>query len=457
MILVEEINFNILSVSNNNKNISLMYSNLLKGMGNTTGNMIRRSLMDFSEGYAPERYKVEGVAQYGSIEGFKEDEKMLSSNVSSIIVKNISDYITEFTLYFDSKHNTHSTTYDDKLVANDLKIDTTKQIKELDEFIKKTQQSSGIKPDDWTKELIKQKFPEDLYKYIVISKNNNGNVYLKVNYPLFYSTNIDIVNKDLVLLNSASNKINNINITIYFKKGIQYTTPFLQEKSEDSWLPLNSKYSPIVTANFRVIDGKDSSVENLIIECETNGAVEPITAIKKSYDLLINQLFIMGTPCASVEMMSSNVSAYNNLQLQDEESNTYEYIDNASEENNKSVVSVSSNGEESILNENIETDNSGIKLSGDLTDDSTKYLKSGKTLESIKDKISPSMFDILKRLGINKSEDLLMDISTIDNEQTLDELKSKLYRYKKTDEEINELINIFKSEGFTDDNITKIE
>lgn len=102
---------------------------------------------------------------------------------------------------------------------------------------------------------------------------------------------IDVLNKDLVLCNLDEDAHVGMEITI--NKGHGYV-PFTKNKKEDDVIgviPIDSIYSPVIKCNYEVTDtrvGNELNYDKLTIDVETDGSISAKDAIAKAASILID-------------------------------------------------------------------------------------------------------------------------------------------------------------------------
>ncbi len=109
---------------------------------------------------------------------------------------------------------------------------------------------------------------------------------------------VEIINKDLVLANVAEG--GKLNMRVFVRNGRGFLTSesnkeqkFYKENYANviGIIATDSNYSPILKANYRVEPARvqhDSNYDKLVLEVETNGSISPQEAIALSSQMLVN-------------------------------------------------------------------------------------------------------------------------------------------------------------------------
>lgn len=110
---------------------------------------------------------------------------------------------------------------------------------------------------------------------------------------IFTPEGVEIINKDLVIATLSANGKLSMEITV--EKGVGYVPA--DHQSEENrvigTLKVDASFSPIRRVSYEVEKtrvGQDTELDKLIIDLETNGAIEPQEAIEKSAIILADQL-----------------------------------------------------------------------------------------------------------------------------------------------------------------------
>ena len=129
--------------------------------------------------------------------------------------------------------------------------------------------------------------------YAEISINKKGPYVLTLGDFEDTSNDITVINKDSVV--AHLNEGADVNMTIHVRNGIGYEPANnRQEKSDDPmFLQLDALYSPINKVSFSVENTREKErvdLDRLILDVQTNGTVNPKTAIKTAATILQEQL-----------------------------------------------------------------------------------------------------------------------------------------------------------------------
>ena len=134
------------------------------------------------------------------------------------------------------------------------------------------------------------------------------------------NSEVEIVDKDIVIMNLDSNREVNLEIYLDVNKGY---LPADKNKSEDSksvgQIILDSTFSPVKRVSFRVENsriGQDTEFDKLILDIETNGVVTPDEAAALAARILQDQLkpfinFEEPTEEERKQLQSSNEPQFN--------------------------------------------------------------------------------------------------------------------------------------------------
>ncbi len=129
--------------------------------------------------------------------------------------------------------------------------------------------------------------------------------------------NIEIVNKDVYIAELMENA--SINATIYLKKGIGYKQADAEETNKEvGYIPVDAIFSPIKRVAYKIEKSsmKDYyDFEKLLLEIETDGTIEPISALQVSSYILNNyiSLFAGNFKEASAELESTSLNSTEEL------------------------------------------------------------------------------------------------------------------------------------------------
>ena len=134
------------------------------------------------------------------------------------------------------------------------------------------------------------------------------------------NSEVEIVDKDIVIMNLDSNREVNLEIYLDVNKGY---LPADKNKSEDSksvgQIILDSTFSPVKRVSFKVENsriGQDTEFDKLILDIETNGVVTPYEAAALAARILQDQLkpfinFEEPTEEERKQLQSSNEPQFN--------------------------------------------------------------------------------------------------------------------------------------------------
>jgi len=178
-------------------------------------------------------------------------------------------------------------------------------------------------------------------KGIVIKSNTEETKYgrLKVQGPLVVTADlidlpcgIEIVNSDHYIATVSTSA--NLELEFKFEHGIGYrlASRILEHANvlpdeDKNFLQIDSIFMPVQKVNFEVqtiFDNNDSSSERLFIEIWTDGSIEPMDALKKSCQKILdvyNSLIKTNNNTKTIEKPSNNISLtieqYRNITIED--------------------------------------------------------------------------------------------------------------------------------------------
>ena len=109
---------------------------------------------------------------------------------------------------------------------------------------------------------------------------------------------VTIVNPDYVIANMSS--VGELKMTICVARGRGYESAIAREEADNGnnpigWLQLDTSFSPVVKVSYKVENArveKRTDLDKLIINLETNGTIDPETAIRWAAKILAEQLSI---------------------------------------------------------------------------------------------------------------------------------------------------------------------
>ncbi len=216
-------------IKNENKFIKFYVEPLEQGYSITLGNALRRILISSIYGPAIFGIKIKGSThEFGHLEGVKENISKILLNLKSLILK------------------------------------VNNNIFENEKFIELTLSSKN----------------KSLKKHVLSAGD------------IVCPTGVELINSDLEILHFEDNA--DVDMTLYAKISHGYKT-FNENKEEckeisADIISIDSNFSPVKKVNFFYEDikiGKNSDLERLIMEVETNGSVSPQEAISISSNILI--------------------------------------------------------------------------------------------------------------------------------------------------------------------------
>jgi len=211
-----------------------------RGYGHTLGNALRRVLLSSMPGYAPTEVKISGVLhEYSTIDGVQEDVVDLLLNLKGIVLK---------------LHNREEVTL--SLKKDGEGIVTAKDIEEMHDV-------EVVNPDHVIAHL---------------SAGGKLDMQIKVEHGRGYVPGTVRTNRGDPLLEAATSRsVGNI--------------------------VLDASFSPVRRVSYQVDSARveqRTDLDKLIVDIETNGAIEPEEAIRYAARILVDQLVVFadlkGTP-----------------------------------------------------------------------------------------------------------------------------------------------------------------
>lgn len=131
---------------------------------------------------------------------------------------------------------------------------------------------------------------------VILNLKKSGNCIVKAS-DIELPSNVEIVNPDVVI--AHLNEKGTLDMLIKVSKGRGYESSsnrmIHEDKEKIGWIQLDASYSPINSVSYKVENArveKRTDLDKLILELETNGTVNPEEAVRKSAQILLDQLCI---------------------------------------------------------------------------------------------------------------------------------------------------------------------
>lgn len=118
---------------------------------------------------------------------------------------------------------------------------------------------------------------------------------------------VEIVNSEHVIANLTKAADLNMTLKVMMGRGYQAASQHIQDENSESpigTLKLDASFSPVVRVAYRVERARVkqyTELDRLVIELETNGTIDPETAVRKAAGLLQDQLSVIVNLEGSVE------------------------------------------------------------------------------------------------------------------------------------------------------------
>lgn len=245
--MFKSFNAEIRAISKDQTEAVVAYTGIAKGMGDSIGNALRRTLLTSIPGYAPQAYWVRNMKKFSPMAGVIESTIELDKRISNLRLRLGAAENTvlprEFYLGFKGPVTK-------KLLARDLVV---------------------------------------FYDHIGAEHKN-----------LKYGEDWDvsILNPDEVLLTCGTEQKVNVHILIKCGSGLYFSSSQERVKIEyndvdlgelvNGFVTVNSNYNPVTFVQYYVEESDSRFTETLVMDVKTTGAVSPATALTTACQVLAN-------------------------------------------------------------------------------------------------------------------------------------------------------------------------
>jgi len=132
---------------------------------------------------------------------------------------------------------------------------------------------------------------------VILNLKKSGKCIVKAS-DIELPSNVKIINPDAIIANL--NEKGDLDMLIKVSKGRGYESSYnrnkrMEERKKIGWLQLDASYSPINSVSYKVENArveKRTDLDKLILELETDGTINPEEAVRKSAQILLDQLCI---------------------------------------------------------------------------------------------------------------------------------------------------------------------
>lgn len=131
---------------------------------------------------------------------------------------------------------------------------------------------------------------------LTLSKKGEKDKLIKVTANDFeMNSDVEILNKDLVLAELTSDKVN-LDVEVTIEKGVGYALPDEAKRREIGVIPVDSIFSPVKHVKLEIVNtrvGQETNLDQINLEVYTDGTVRPHTTMLEAveiFDLFTNRL-----------------------------------------------------------------------------------------------------------------------------------------------------------------------
>lgn len=262
--MFKSFNAEIRAASKDQTEAVVAFTGIAKGMGDSIGNALRRTLLTSVPGYAPQAYWVRNMKKFSPMAGIIESTIELDKRISSLKLRlGAAENVVlprEFYLGFKGPVTK-------KLLARDLVV-----------FF----DHIGVEHKDL-------KYGEDW--------------------------GVSVLNPDEVLLTCGTEEKVNVHLLIKCGSGLYFSSSQERVKIEyndvdlgdlvNGFVTVNSNYNPVVFAQYYVEESDSRFTETLVMDIKTTGAVSPAAALTAACQVLAS--YFQAIPSAGAYMPQDSV------------------------------------------------------------------------------------------------------------------------------------------------------